>query len=208
MKKIAAFVLALAMLGTLAACGGSGKGGSKAFERGTVSGQTYTSEFLGVTATFDQAWHIASDEEMAQLSGETAEAMDNAKYQEALENGKLVYDLYAMDGNTGSSVNINVEKLGALGGAVVTEEAYVDASLKTLEEDLAGAGIQVSSTEKVTLTFAGAEHLGIRLQGTIQGVDLYETLVVLKCGGYIACVTASTFLDDTTDTILALFQAA
>ena len=55
-------LLVLALL--LTACAA----GQKSFQRGSVEGQTYTSDFLGLTCTAPETYSYLSDEEIAALT--------------------------------------------------------------------------------------------------------------------------------------------
>ena len=59
--KIPAMLLALGL--TLTACAA----GQKTFQRGSVEGRTYTSEFLGLTCTAPEEFAYLSDQEIAEI---------------------------------------------------------------------------------------------------------------------------------------------
>lgn len=177
------------------------------FARGTVEDGVYASEFLGLTAALDESWIIADDSQLAQLGGLVADSFDSEEMKNALESGSTVYDLYALRSADNASVNITIQDLGQLGGILLDEDAYADANLKSLPDVLASGGITVSKLEKTTLDFAGATHSALVLEGTTSGVSLYETIVFVKAGHYMACVTAAAFDENASPAdILALFQ--
>ena len=66
--KIPAMLLALAL--TLTACAA----GQKTFQRGSVEGRTYTSEFLGLTCTAPEEFAYLSDQEIAEMNSITLES--------------------------------------------------------------------------------------------------------------------------------------
>jgi hypothetical protein len=172
---------------------------------GTVEGNTYTNAFLGITATLDENWAFATDEEMAQLRGMTADAMTDESIAEMLETSGAIMDMYAMD-TEGRTLNIMLENLNILQTIAVTEKSYVEATVGQLPGALEGMGFEDATAEVTELTFAGETHAAIKVHAKIVGVDFYETLVVVKRGNYIACITAGSFAEDTTDGVLALFS--
>ena len=177
------------------------------YQPGTVEGRTYTSKFLGITLTLDDSWLIADDEQLAQLGGLVSDTLDSEEIRKQLENGSNVYDLYALNQTDNSSLNITVQELGKLGGLMVDENAYADANLKTLPDVLASGGITVTSLEKTTVDFAGSTRTALTLTGTVSEMPLYETIVLIKNGDYIACITAASYDEATPPTdLLALFQ--
>lgn len=177
------------------------------FRRGTVEGNTYTSDFLGITATLDENWIIANDEQLAQLGGLVSDSFKDEDIKKLLENGSTVYEFYALNQTDNSSVNITVQDLGSLGGIMVDEDAYADANLKGLPEVLSDGGITVTKLEKTTVAFAGSTHAALTLEGTVSEVALYETIVLLKNGPYMAVVTAASFDEaNPPANLLALFK--
>ena len=207
MKKMITLLLALAMVFSLAACGKSADTPKTAeLHRGTVEGNTYTSDFLNVTLTLDDSWEIADDEAMAQLSGMVVDSFSDEDVKKQVENGSVIYDFYAMRSD-GASLNIAIQKLGLTNGALMTEDAFAEANLKQLPDVLASSNITVTDIQKTTFSFAGTEHAALTLTGTVQNIPLYETMSVVKIGSYVALITTATFYEDGTAELLNLFQA-
>jgi len=174
--------------------------------RGTVEGSTYTSQFLGIRLTADGDWAIADEEQLAELSGMVLDAFSDEDIKAQLEKGGSVMDLYALNQANGSSVNITLQKLGLFDGGLMSEDDYADSQLKQLPDALASTGITVDKLEHTKATFAGQEHAVLTLEGSIQDYPLYETMVLIKSGSYIACVTAASYFEDNTGDLLAMFQ--
>lgn len=120
MKKHLAFLLALCMLLSLCACGGtsaapeeehtpeakqaahaaasegsSPKEAEDAFTLGSVNGNSYINEFFGVACEFDSSWTVADRATLNVMSGIVEAVVSEGKYRELLENSNVVYDLYA-----------------------------------------------------------------------------------------------------------------
>lgn len=213
-SRFAALLLALLLAMSLAACGKKTDGGdpdpapAKEFSAGKVDGSTYTNEYFGfsVSLTEDFGWTYFTDEQIAQVTGQTADILDSDKITEAYDSGKVIMEMYAMRDDY-ASVNIAVEKLGKVNGALLDEEGYVDASLNSLPEQLLTAGYTDVDAAKTTVSFAGAEHYAIAVSAAVQDVPVYELLACVKVGDYVAVVTACTYGEDTTADILAAFQA-
>ena len=118
MKRVSYLALALALVLSLTAC----SIGSKKFERGVVEGQTYTSQFLGLTCTAPAEYTYLSDEEIAQRNHLAAEAVDDEELakqmRESLENGNQVQDMYLMTADGLQTVNVMLVKVSAKGATV------------------------------------------------------------------------------------------
>ena len=209
-KKFCALLLALLLPMSLAACGGgaedtNGPTPQKQFSAGTTTGNTYTNEYFGFTCTLDESWVFLDRDQISQVTGQVSDILDSDSLSDVYASGKVVIEMHA--GNTaGSTVNVTVENLGVVNGAVYDESGYVDVSLKSLPDQMTTAGYSDVSAEMVTVTFAGAQHYGISLSGKVNGSTLYETLVCIKEGNYMAVVTFATFGEDAADT-MACFKA-
>ncbi len=173
---------------------------------GTVVDNTYSSQFLGIRLTMNDDWMIADKTQLAELSGLVMDSFTDEDVKAQIEKGGSVMDLYALNQADGSSININLQKLSLISGTLVSEDDYAETNLKQLPEVLASSGITVDKLEKTKVTFVGQEHVALALEGTIQEIPLYETIVLVKTGPYIACVTAASYFEDTTGNLLAMFQ--
>lgn len=212
-SRFSALLLALLLTLSLAACGKKTVGDpdpapAKEFSAGKVAGSTYTNEYFGfaVTLTEEFGWTYLTDEQIAQVTGQTADILDSDKMAEAYDSGKVVMEMYAMRDDY-ASVNVTVEKLGKVNGVLLDEEGYVDASLSALPEQLVTAGYTDVNAAKTTASFAGVEHAAIAVSAVLQDVPVYELLACVKAGDYVAVVTACTYGEDGTADILAAFQA-
>ena len=209
MKKLSRFsalLLAVLMPLSLAACGGGGQSTDKEFSAGVTDGNTYTNEYFGFAATLDENWTMLTKDQITQITGQTAEALDDENLTKMYDDGKVVMEMYAVRSDN-STVNITVENLGTINGAKYDESGYVDESLKQLPDQLSAGGFTDIKTEKTTVTFAGTEHDGITITASVQGTAVHEVLACVKVGNYVAVITAVTFGDSNPSEILDLFKA-
>lgn len=209
MKKLSRFsalLLAVLMTLSLAACGGGGQSTDKEFSAGVTDGNTYTNEYFGFAATLDENWTMLTKDQITQITGQTAEILDDDNLAEMYEDGKVVMEMYGVRSDN-STVNITVENLGTINGAKYDESGYVDESLKQLPDQLSAGGFTDIKTEKTTVTFAGTEHDGITITANVQSTAVHEVLACVKVGNYVAVITAVTFGDSNPSEILDLFKA-
>ena len=209
MKKLSRFsalLLAVLMPLSLAACGGGGQSTDKEFSAGVTDGNTYTNEYFGFAATLDENWTMLTEEQIAQITGQTAEALDDENLAKMYDDGKVVMEMYGVRSDN-STANITVENLGTINGAKYDESGYVDESLKKLPDQLSAGGFTDIKTEKTTVTFAGTEHDGITITASVQSTAVHEVLACVKVGNYVAVITAVTFGDSNPSEILDLFKA-
>lgn len=175
---------------------------------GTVDGSTYTNKFLGIQCQLDENWLIATDEELAQLSGLVADAISDEVLAEQLNSSGVVHAFYATSTDGFATMNIVLENLGLLYGTLLSEETYVEIALGQLPAALESAGLENVTAEAATATFAGEEHAAVAVHGTISGLDFYEKMVCIKADSYIGIVTVGCYYEDITDTLLDLYSPA
>lgn len=154
----------------------------------------------------DESWTFFTSDEIAQLTGQVVDLLDNEAVAEAYASGKSVVEMYAMRDDN-ATLNLTVENLGEEYGAQLTEEDYADVSLDILPDQLTAAGYTDVSVSKTTLTFAGAEHYAVTVSASIQGMPLQEMLACVKVGDYVAVVTAASYGAETPAELLSAFHA-
>lgn len=172
---------------------------------GTSSNNVYENAFLGIGCKLSSDWTFATDEEIME-NNQLTQDMVGDEYKAVLENAAVISDMFASHSNGMDSVNVNLEKLN-LGALAITEEQYCEASVDALEGALSSMGLNVKSIETSTMTFAGSKHACIIVEGEFEGVSVYETLVTIRQGNYMSCITACTWYDNTISDILDAFYA-
>lgn len=232
MKKFIAMLLALVLVFSLCACGSkddvsgslapADKGGSTSgsvsqtpepaqepeeeIEAGNLVGGRYENEFLGIGCELDDNWVYATQEELAEMIGQTADLFDEES-AEQLKNADMFYDMLASSSDGLVSINVVIQNLGVLYGAVLSEEEYVSISTQNLEEQLGTAGFTDISWEQTAPDFAGQQHVGLHISSKIQGNDYYTSQVYIKAGSYMAVISFNSFLEDIGEDLMANFFA-
>lgn len=178
---------------------------------GKTVGYVYTSEWAGFRIVFDDKWELADEEELAGLNGTATEQLTDETLKEAVEKSGLVYDLYARNSLTGSSMNTIYQKINPLAGITVDEEALVDSNLSSYAELLLKSGYdEVSVSEKRKMKIAGKERPVIYCEAQIQGLHLQMVQFFEIKGSYILCTSVGwlqELADDTTlDDLLDMFE--
>ncbi len=210
MKKILSFLLVLTMI--LAAASGSAFAAESEKDANEVlsvkEDNVYANEFLGIMASFSDDWYLFNDEETIEAMGYVVDAMEDTGLADQLRNSGVVCDLYAaVQDNSGDNINVQIENLGFLYGITMSEDAYYEAAAPQLETALEQMGLKNVSLTKETMTFAGDEHVTCLVSGELSGMKLYERMVMIKAGMYMATVTAFSFDRESVDTMLEIFEA-
>lgn len=216
MKKLTAMLLVLVMMLSLCACGEKNVSGTVSpqeeqtevdFQLGVTTGGKYESTFLGIGCSLDDSWSFASQEELAQMIGATAEMFDNEEYAEQMKNTDMFYDMAAAADDGLVNINIIIQNMGLLYGMALSEEKYIEISQEGLEEQLSSAGFTLEGVEAGTVTFAGQERSGLHITCTYQGIAYYCQQVYIKQGNYMSVITLASFFEDDTDSMLDYFYA-
>lgn len=170
----------------------------------TQEGNTYSSSTLGAKITVDEGWVFSTDEEIAELNNVVLD-MAGSNYADQLKNADIIYDMMAANENTGDNISINFQNMGLLFGKVITPETYINYSISSVKDMLSQVGAEnvESSIEKVE--FAGKEETALFIKSEIYGVSMYQLCIAKSCGNYMANVTITTMLEDSTADILAKF---
>lgn len=104
---------------------------AKELTRGKVEGNTYINSYADFIFKAPENWVYASDKEIAEMMGVGLESFAGpaSDFAKALVQNKAVYDMLALDSNTGSSVTVMYQKLTlTAGGALFSEDEFLQAS--------------------------------------------------------------------------------
>ncbi len=212
MKKLLVSVLALCLLLSLTACGATNTADNAEVPalHGTIdrTTNTYTNEFLGLSAKFPSNYNFSTDEEMAELNKIIAEEVDSLgeAYEQALKNNQIIYEMYVAN-NNGDSVNLNFENLSKISLNIQNEEEYVNEAIKSVPSALESIGYTDVTTEKTTVTLGGQTHQAIRVSAKISQFSFHELIVCIKVDNYVANITFASFAEGTIDEQASCFQA-
>lgn len=204
MRKFVAMLLVLCMVFCLCACGSGEK--EAEVQTGTVNGYTYENAFLGIGCELDENWTYSSQEELAQMIGQTADMFDE-EYAEKLKDADMFYDMAAVAAEGLVSINIVIQNVGLIYGTALSEDKYLEVAEEQMTEQLGNAGMENVQTERITANFAGAERGGLHISCTIQGVPYYCTQMCIKQGKYIASISLCSFSEDIGSDMMGYFYA-
>ena len=164
----------------------------------------FTCELFGIGADFDtEIWTFYTDDQIADANG--AASTSNADMTAAIKKTGGVQNMGATQ-ESGSSMmmlveDTNVTKLGNL-----SEEAYLDASKKLLEDQFAEL-IDNMSSNTTTVTVAGISHPALDLSGEIYEIPYYGRYIFFKNGNLMAILNINSFDKDEIDEVIAQFYS-
>lgn len=172
------------------------------FSNGTISGNVYTNSFLGIQSTLPDGWSFFDEDQMKQLNSWASDNMSSDYIKEQLNNGQVYIDMYAASADQTQSENLVIQNIKSIFGAMMDIDTIVDSSVSTVQQQLQSQGVENLSVTKGTATFLGKEQTALKVSGTTQGVQVYETQAYIKVGTYLATVTATSYQQDTTQAVL------
>ena len=218
MKKIIALIICAIALFSLASCTAlnraverlkdaavSAISGRKEFARGTVADGRYVGGSSGIVFAAPDGWTFLDDEELAKQSGMTKELFKDEELAKKIDDN-AIYDMVAASEDQLLNVNIvfNSTESSVRG---ITEDEYVDKAIPTVKDAMASLDVADLKCEKAQITFLGETHTGIRTSYTYKtnGVGAYQAQAIVLSGDYPYTVTVTSFFEDRTDELLALF---
>ena len=232
MKKLAAMLMALMMLLTMAACGqqapeqtgGTVEPGTQPDqsvtgqvdtaepdgetpEMGSVNGGTYTNEFAGIGCTLDETWVFYTEEQIAEINGFLTDGTSDEDMKKLMEENQSVQDMYATSTDGLMTINVVFQNMGLLFGTTMSAQEYAELSAQQLPDAMTTYGFENVTAAVTTMEFAGAERPAVALTATVQDTPMYELVICMKQGNYIYCVTLCSYTEDVTAQMAALFYA-
>ena len=205
MKRVSYLALELALVLSLTAC----SFGSKKFERGVVEGQTYTSQFLGLTCTAPAEYTYLNDQEIAQLNDLTADVVDSEELvkqmRESLENGNQVQDMYLMTADGLQTVNVMLVKVSAK-GATVDMTAFTKMGMEQIISGYESADMTDVETSRETVTFMGQQYEVICATAAYHDAPVTTVQVCMQVDNYVCVITFTSYVEDRTSEMMDFFS--
>lgn len=189
-------------------------------EIGTTTSTSYTNEFFDIKLELDDAeWYFATEEEIAQVNATIQEmAAQNASDTElgdaiagALEDGATYQDMLVYYADGSANMNVTIGKLTFMEAVSAKRGDFIDQMIATGGEELTNTYESVYGMEDVTVeagetVFCGETVPCMITKAKAQGMQIYMKQVYIVKGTYNAILTATTYLEDYTDDMIALFE--
>ena len=216
MKKVLAMILAVVMLLSMAACGSGDVRGvqsnnqssteptDKEFSVGAVSGLTYENEFIGIGCKLDGEWTFSSDEEIREMNNVTAE-MAGEEYRDMIKDASVIYDMHATHSNGLDNIIVNLEKVNPLQLIGLDLADNYEALLPTMRDAFENIGYTDIEFNISTVTIDGKEFTALYVNAVIAGYEVYQANIAIKCNGYLASVSVTTYGQEALNQVLKSF---
>lgn len=174
---------------------------SNDFSIGNVKGRVYVNEFIGISYKLDDGWTFYDDDQIKALNNITMDVVGD-ELKELLKNAPVVYDMYATDSSQLNNVLVNLEKINPLQLAGLNIAENYKASIPLIKSGFTDMGYTNVNCEVVKIEVDGKNLDALRTTAEIENIKLYQISVAVKCNGYLACLVATTYYNDTTADLL------
>jgi hypothetical protein len=127
------------------------------------------------------------------------------EYEKMMKEADLIYDMYAISGNQLDNININLEKINnsVLNNVVIS--SMLEETVPALKETYGNMGYTNIQTELSKVSIEGKEFTCLYVTGEINGLKMYQKLLPIKCNGYMANITITTYNQNTVDSLIENF---
>ena len=203
MKRATTLLLALVMVFTLATISPAARA-EDSFGTGTIQDNVYWNETMKIGCQLDETWYFYSEEEILEVNGMAAEALEGA-ISEMIENGGTITDMFAKNLETGATVNVVFERVSLANSLLYNEKSYIEAGIPTLEDAFAQMGIEDVAFTTQEMEFMGETHCVLLITGMYSGVPIYEQLAVVKDGRNFTVVTVVSVMEGEAEKVLSSF---
>ena len=187
MKKIVAFLLALVMLLGLVGCTGA----KDEFTSGIITENSYENAFLGIGCKLNDDWHTDVEGSEDETVGEEG----------------IVTDFLAATDDATQHISVIVQDMGFVYGAVMDEKSLIESALAGVEQGISEMDGEKVSIKIAEVDFCGATRYAYDCSYERSGMPIFQKQIYLKKGKYLAVITFSTYLENTTDDMVKLFYA-
>ena len=171
---------------------------------GTIDGNTYTNETLGLRCELDANWYVYTEAELASLMGVVADSFSDTVIGDAVENSQSVTVFFAMDTTTYGNINITVSKNDL---SSLSEENFIALMVPQMKPLLEQSGFENVTCTEAEFEFVGQTHTGIDITATVQGMTVYERQVYLMADSCMYVVTATAYEENGAQPMLDTFTA-
>lgn len=199
MKKIISILLIISMLLLFSGCG------RPRLVRGTLEGDVYTNESLGITFTKPATWVYYTDEEIAEAMEIGVEVFASDDLEAALEIYVSIHDMMVADVLKGNNISVGYENLTDTYYAIADEERYVELIKSQYAEGVGGLTFTFGDELK-KVTLGNTEFTRTVCHAFAYGVTLTQAYYLHKNGPYMAYIIVTVVDGYTLEEVEAMFS--
>lgn len=162
--------------------------------RGTITDNTYTSEYASLSAVLPEGCTVQSDEALAALIGETAESVypSGSSFAAQAAARESIFDMQAVSADGSESIGFYYENLASEEMNGADEAQYLQLLASQLR--LLDANAELSELREITL--GGETWLCLSAELTYSDTPISQSYAAIKLGDYMAVLLASSLSGD------------
>ena len=159
---------------------------------GEINGNVYTNSFTGITYTAPESWAFASDEELAELMGVSADivAGGDANIDEFAKLDS-VYGMVAISPTESVNIQYVIENMENAGSERMTAKGYVKILALQVESLYAQEGAMCTVGEPSTVEIGGQQYDYIAIDVEMDGSKIEQVFACSKIDKYMSSIIIS-----------------
>lgn len=174
---------------------------------GHIDGNVYTNETFGLNFEATDEWYIASPEELAQIQGMAADAVQDEDLADQLRESGSIYDFYAQNTENSANINVIIQDVGLFQGFMLNNTTkLIEEVIPQVETALKSAGYEDVVCEQGTVTYKGADKACISTSFTTQGIEVTQRQIYEVSSQYLAVITVSAANAEDAQAVFDLFK--
>lgn len=176
-----------------------------AVDFGTVDGNSYENETLGISCRFPDGWYVYSESDLADKSAEVSQIYDKTALYNAIENGLevVVFSASRTAGTASATIEAAVYPLSGL-----TEKEFVERSAPQIKEQFEMfSNIQDVDWSAVEMDFCGQTHTVLLLSLKTNVYQYFEAMLFLPRGDLVYTISVSSVQIADIAEVLNYFEA-
>lgn len=178
---------------------------------GSVSGETYTNKMLGISSSWDQEiWAIQTRDQINAIMGNTNEVLTMTSEELASTEGGYM-DFIVLSNDSTANLNfliqtVSIQESGSLQTAhdETMSKIYDEIADMTMKS-YAYMGYENFKSDIGSITYKNEAYSTLRISCSYNGGIMHQQILSFSDGDYLFTLTATTFGNDYTQTILSRF---
>ena len=170
---------------------------------GEIDGNVYENTFIGIGCRLPDSWTYLSQSELNEMNGIVMDIIDDEALTAYLD-ASVFYSMMATSGFV-DNCNINLEKVSSVTLESMDVAEYLEESMPTLEQTYDSMGATNFQYEITTVKLDGKVVDCIYTNVSLNGVDMVQCVIVLKCDGYLANISLTAYSDKNLEALLGYF---
>ena len=172
---------------------------------GSVNGNVYTNDSLGLTFTAPEGWIYASDEEIAELMGESLDIVTDDETAQEIAAQATVYGMMAQSADELNNVQVVFENM-ALTGGKMTSAGYIKILSAQIESLYGNMGGTCTVGDAKTMKIGDKEYDCVDILVDIGGVVLEQSYACHRDGDYMVSIIITAYGEGVAAAIYECFE--